>query len=45
MNYLRHFGLREAPFGITPDTSFFFACRSTQEALNTLTTSMVEGRK
>lgn len=34
--YLKHFGLREVPFGLTPDTSFFFACSSYQEALNTL---------
>lgn len=34
--YLSHFGLRELPFGLTPDTSFFFACSSYQEALNTL---------
>ncbi len=34
--YLEHFGLRESPFGLTPDTSFFFACSSYQEALNTL---------
>lgn len=34
--YQSHFGLRELPFGITPDTSFFFACASYQEALNTL---------
>ncbi|MDH4285215.1 MAG: AAA family ATPase [Gallionellaceae bacterium] len=34
--YLQHFGLREQPFGLTPDTSFFFACSSYQEALNTL---------
>jgi MSHA biogenesis protein MshM len=34
--YLRHFGLRETPFNLTPDTSFFFACSSYQEALNTL---------
>ncbi|MBI1175517.1 MAG: AAA family ATPase [Sideroxydans sp.] len=34
--YLEHFGLRELPFGLTPDTSFFFACSSYQEALNTL---------
>ncbi|MEW5904436.1 MAG: AAA family ATPase [Pseudomonadota bacterium] len=34
--YLRHFGLREAPFSLTPDTSFFFACSSYQEGLNTL---------
>lgn len=34
--YLEHFGLAEPPFGITPDTSFFFAFSSYQEALNTL---------
>jgi MSHA biogenesis protein MshM len=34
--YLLHFGLREPPFGLTPDPSFFFACSSCQEALNTL---------
>jgi MSHA biogenesis protein MshM len=34
--YLQHFGLRELPFGLTPDTSFFFACSNYQEALNTL---------
>lgn len=34
--YLHHFGLRELPYGLTPDTSFFFACSSYQEALNTL---------
>jgi len=25
------FGLREPPFGITPDTSFFYACASSQK--------------
>ena len=34
--YLEHFGLRQPPFGLTPDTSFFFTCSSYQEALNTL---------
>ena len=34
--YKAHFGLRELPFGITPDTSFFFACSNYQAALNTL---------
>lgn len=34
--YQNHFGLRELPFGITPDTSFFFACSNYQQALNTL---------
>ena len=43
MNYLRHFGLREAPFGITPDTSFFFPCRATQEAFNTLVVAVSNG--
>ena len=43
MNYIAHFGLREPPFGITPDTSFFFACRSIQEALNTLLVAVANG--
>ncbi|CDG82760.1 ExeA family protein [Janthinobacterium agaricidamnosum] len=34
--YLAHFGLRELPFGLTPDTSFFFNSPHSQEALNTL---------
>jgi MSHA biogenesis protein MshM len=43
MNYLRYFGLRELPFGITPDTSFFFAFRSIQAALNTLLVAVSNG--
>jgi MSHA biogenesis protein MshM len=34
--YNEHFGLRELPFGITPDTSYFFSSPRSQEALNTL---------
>ena len=34
--YGKHFGLQEPPFTITPDTSFFFAHASHQDALNTL---------
>lgn len=41
--YLEHFGLRELPFGLTPDTSFFFACRNYQEALNTLLVAAQNG--
>jgi len=33
---MRHFGLHEMPFTITPDTGFFFAHPRHQEALNTL---------
>ena len=43
MNYLAHFGLREAPFGITPDTSYFFCCRASQEAFNTLVVAIANG--
>jgi MSHA biogenesis protein MshM len=43
VNYLKHFALRELPFGITPDTSYFFACRSVQEALNTLLIAVSNG--
>jgi MSHA biogenesis protein MshM len=41
--YKSHFGLREPPFGITPDTSFFFACDAHQEALNTLLVAVRNG--
>ena len=34
--YLQHFQLKEFPFGITPDTSFFFSSAASQQALNTL---------
>ena len=34
--YFEYFGLREAPFAITPDTGFAFSSSSHQEALNTL---------
>lgn len=43
MLYLEHFGLRQPPFGITPDTGFFFRCRSTQDALNTLLVALSGG--
>ena len=41
--YTSHFGLRELPFGITPDTSFFFACTNYQAALNTLLVAVKNG--
>lgn len=41
--YLGHFGLQELPFGITPDTSFAYACASHQEALNTLLVAVKNG--
>lgn len=41
--YLQHFGLREPPFSLTPDTSFFFAWRSHQEALNVLLVALHNG--
>ncbi|BBP01378.1 ExeA family protein [Sulfuriferula nivalis] len=34
--YLEHFGLREFPFTLTPDTSYFLASPHYQAALNTL---------
>lgn len=41
--YVKHFGLREAPFGITPDTEFIYATRSHQEGLNTLLIALKSG--
>lgn len=43
MMYLNHFGLSEAPFSITPDTSFYFASQSYQEGLNTLLFAILSG--
>ena len=41
--YLDHFGLREAPFSITPDTDFVFSSAGHQEALNTLLVALSSG--
>ena len=41
--YRAHFGLKELPFTITPDTSFFFAHSSHQEAINTLLLAVRSG--
>jgi MSHA biogenesis protein MshM len=41
--YNKHFGLREAPFSITPDTAFSFASSVFQEALNTLLIAVKNG--
>lgn len=41
--YLQHFGLRETPFSLTPDTTFFFAHEGAQAALNTLLVSLRSG--
>ena len=41
--YQGHFGLSEAPFGITPDTSYFFTSAHSQQALNTLLVAVRSG--
>jgi MSHA biogenesis protein MshM len=41
--YLRYFGLKEAPFNLTPDTAFFFGNPSHREALNTLLAALQMG--
>ncbi len=41
--YLSYFHLSEFPFGITPDTSFFFSSASSQQALNTLLVAVRSG--
>ncbi len=41
--YLEHFGLREFPFSITPDTDFFLSTREAQQALNTLVFAVTSG--
>ena len=41
--YLEHFGLRELPFTITPDTSFFMNRAGYQDALNVLLVALRSG--
>ena len=41
--YLKHFGLAEMPFGITPDTSFIYSAHYHQEALNTVLLALSQG--
>jgi MSHA biogenesis protein MshM len=41
--YTDHFGLQELPFGITPDTGYFFSSPRSQEALNTLLVAVRNG--
>jgi MSHA biogenesis protein MshM len=41
--YLAHFGLREYPFGLTPDTGYFYPGAGAQAALNTLLVALDSG--
>ena len=41
--YLEHFGMREMPFAITPDTSYFYSYGAYQEALNVLLVALRSG--
>jgi MSHA biogenesis protein MshM len=41
--YLEHFGMRDMPFSITPDTSYFYNSGSHQEALNVLLVALKSG--
>jgi MSHA biogenesis protein MshM len=41
--YEAHFGFRFPPFGLTPDTRFYFSEASHQEALNTLLVALRSG--
>ena len=41
--YQEHFGLRELPFSITPDTGFFFSYGHYADALNTLLVALRTG--
>ena len=41
--YLAHFGLKEFPFGLTPDTGYFFPGNGAQAALNTLLVALESG--
>ncbi len=43
LSYLAHFGLSIPPFGLTPDSDFFFASSPHREALNTLLYALQSG--
>ncbi|MEW5972921.1 MAG: AAA family ATPase [Pseudomonadota bacterium] len=42
--YLHHFGLREYPFSLTPDTSFYYAYPGHQKAINVLSIALMSGQ-
>lgn len=41
--YLEHFGLKELPFSLTPDTSFFAGLPAHQECMNTIMMALHSG--
>ncbi|HGY1050629.1 TPA: ExeA family protein [Aeromonas salmonicida subsp. pectinolytica] len=41
--YLNHFGLQEAPFGLTPNTGFYYGLPSHEEALQVLNWALAQG--
>ncbi len=41
--YLAHFGLRAAPFGLTPNTEFYFGLPPHEEALEVLRVALTQG--
>ncbi len=41
--YLEHFGMREAPFSLTPDTEFFYSYGAWQEAIDVLMVALRGG--
>ncbi|PJG58166.1 ExeA family protein [Aeromonas cavernicola] len=41
--YLNHFGLQEAPFGLTPNTSFYYGLPPHEEALQVLNWALAQG--
>lgn len=43
LSYLAYFGLKEFPFGLTPDTGYFFPGSGAQGALNTLLVALESG--
>lgn len=43
MMYLEHYGLREFPFSLTPDTQYFFGYGHYRDALDTLTVALRGG--
>ena len=41
--YLNHFGLQEAPFGLTPNTGFYYGLPPHEEAMQVLNWALAQG--
>ena len=43
MMYLQHFGMQQAPFGLTPNTAFYVELPTHQQAMEVLQVALAQG--